>query len=115
MTFFSISSRLLARSMDSIKCSKCGKEVNPTDEVCPHCGYIFNEPQEENNQINTKPPRKPLFNKRDYLLFWGGSAGLSTVPLILCIVSKEYYAASIFGFVSAVFLLIFFIVLFNEK
>ena len=48
--------------MDSIKCSKCGKEVSSTDEVCPQCGYIFNEPQEENNQINTKPPRKPLFN-----------------------------------------------------
>ena len=32
--------------MEPIRCNKCGKEVNPTDEVCPHCGHVFGNENE---------------------------------------------------------------------
>ena len=99
--------------MEPIRCNKCGKEVNPTDEVCPHCGHVFgNENEEEEAFLNKQ--RKPLFTKRDHLLFWGGCSTLSLVPTILCFVSKAYDVGIMFAVVVAIFSLIFFLVLFNE-
>ena len=53
-----------------MKCSKCGKEVDPKSEVCPYCGEklkkeempvwlddVIKSIREENNEVKEKPQK----------------------------------------------------------
>lgn len=98
--------------MNSIKCPNCGKDIDPVNEVCPNCGHVLNT---QNNEINSKKTRKPLFTKKDYLIMLGCAAGIAIIVLTICLFSKQFLAAGIFGFEAFAFLLMFFIILFNER
>lgn len=95
--------------MNLNKCPNCGKDVDPVNKKCPNCGHILNK------ETNNKQTRKTLFTKRDYLIMLGCAAGIATILLIICLLSKQFVAAGIFGFIAFVFLALLLIVLFNER
>ena len=93
--------------MNSIKCPNCGKYIDPMNEVCTNCWHILH------SETNNKQVRKSLFTKKDYLIMLGCTAGIATTLLIICLLSSQFVAAGIFGFIAFVFIALLLIVLFN--